>query len=128
MQRFAWYLRSWGFRQSHRTIGAIVLAVVLPTFLSAEAPGRDQALSGVGFVGGRQQEALDDTEVEVRFEAIDGGARVTLEHRGWEGVAPDVAASKRKIKRWGWANILSWFSEWAFWGSPRRICREPSTS
>lgn len=65
--------------------------------------------------------AIDDTEVEVRFEAIDGGTRVTLEHRGWDKVARDLAARKRETKRWGWANILGWYKEWAFWGSPRRI-------
>jgi mannose-6-phosphate isomerase-like protein (cupin superfamily) len=70
--------------------------------------------------GGHQ---LDGTEVEVRFEAIDGGTRVTLEHRGWERVAGEIAARKREIKRWGWANILGWFQEWAFWGSPRRVGR-----
>lgn len=64
---------------------------------------------------------IDDTEVEVRFEAIEGGTRVTLEHRGWERVSADIAARQSNIKRWGWANILGWFSEWAFWGSPRRI-------
>src|SRR5260370_9225979 len=64
---------------------------------------------------------IDDTEVEVRFEAIDGGTKVTLEHRGWDKVLLDIVARKREIKRWGWANILGWFSEWAFWGSPRRI-------
>lgn len=26
------------------------------------------------------------TEVEVRFEAVDGGARVTVEHSGWDSV------------------------------------------
>ena len=65
--------------------------------------------------------AIDDTEVEVRFEVIDGGTRVTLEHRGWDKVARDLAARKRETKRWGWANILGWYKEWAFWGSPRRI-------
>ena len=65
--------------------------------------------------------AIDDTEVEIRFEAIDGGTRVTLEHRGWDKLLPDVATEKREIKRWGWANILGWFSEWAFWGTPRRV-------
>jgi hypothetical protein len=64
---------------------------------------------------------IDDTEVEVRFEAIDGGTKVTLEHRGWDKVLLDIAARKREIKRWGWVSILGWFSEWAFWGSPRRI-------
>jgi hypothetical protein len=63
---------------------------------------------------------LDDTEVEVRFEAIDGGARVTIEHRGWDTVLASIAARKRNIKRWGWANILNWYGEWAFWGTPRR--------
>ncbi len=32
------------------------------------------------------------TEVEVRFEAAAGGTRVTLEHRGWDAVAPDHSA------------------------------------
>jgi hypothetical protein len=64
---------------------------------------------------------IDDTEVEIRFEAIEGGTRVTLEHRGWEKVSPEIAPRKREIKRWGWAGILGWYSEWAFWGSPRRV-------
>jgi hypothetical protein len=64
---------------------------------------------------------LDGTEVEVRFEAIEGGTRVTLEHRGWDKVAPDVATRSREGKRWGWASILGWYKEWTFWGSPRRI-------
>ncbi len=64
---------------------------------------------------------LDGTEVEVRFEAIAGGTRVTLEHRGWEQVSRDLAAGKREIKRWGWANILGWDKEWAFWGTARRV-------
>lgn len=65
--------------------------------------------------------ALDGTEVEVRFEGIEGGTRVTLEHRGWDKVAADVATRSRETKRWGWANILGWYKEWAFWGSPRRM-------
>jgi Activator of Hsp90 ATPase homolog 1-like protein len=64
---------------------------------------------------------IDGTEVEVRFAAIDGGTRVTLEHRGWDGVPSAVASEKRKIKGWGWVNILGWYSEWAFWGTPRRV-------
>jgi mannose-6-phosphate isomerase-like protein (cupin superfamily) len=64
---------------------------------------------------------IDDTEVEIRFEAIDGGTRVTLEHRGWDKLLPDIADEKRKVKRWGWANILGWFKEWVFWGTPRRV-------
>lgn len=64
---------------------------------------------------------LDGTEVEVCFEAINGGTRVTLEHRGWEKLRAEIAARKRAVKRWGWADIIGWFKEWAFWGSPRRV-------
>jgi hypothetical protein len=64
---------------------------------------------------------IDDTEVEVRFEALEGGTRVNVEHRGWDKLAADIAASRRELKRWGWANILGWYGEWAFWGSPRRV-------
>src|SRR5207247_9011295 len=64
---------------------------------------------------------IDDKEVEMRVEAVDDGTRVTLEHRGWDKVLSDIVARRRALKRWGWANILGWFSEWAFWGSPRRV-------
>ncbi len=64
---------------------------------------------------------IDDTEVEVRFEATEGGTRVTVEHRGWEKVPPPVRDRSREIKRFGWSNILDWFRDWAFWGSPRRV-------
>jgi mannose-6-phosphate isomerase-like protein (cupin superfamily) len=72
--------------------------------------------------------SIDETEVEVRFEAIAGGTKVTLEHRGWDRLLTDIAASTRRLKRWGWANILGWFKEWAFWGSPRRVERGGSPS
>ena len=64
---------------------------------------------------------IDDTEVEIHFEAIDGGTRVTLEHRGWDKVLADIVDKRRALKRWGWVSILGWFSEWSFWGSPRRV-------
>ena len=64
---------------------------------------------------------IDGTEVEVRFEAVEGGSRVTLEHRGWERVEAGLAARKIELKRWGWANIAGWYQEWAYWGSPRRV-------
>lgn len=70
---------------------------------------------------------IDGTEVEVRFEPVAGGTRVTLEHRGWEQLAAEVAATKRNAKRFGWANIMLWYSEWTFWGSPRRV-RAPSAA
>ena len=64
---------------------------------------------------------IDGTEVEIRFDAVADGTRVTLEHRGWERVDPAVAAARRNVKRWGWSNILNWYSQWAFWGSPLRL-------
>jgi len=64
---------------------------------------------------------IDGTEVEVRFEPVEGGTRVTLEHRGWEKVAADIVAGKVRNKRWGWANILAWYQEWTYWGSPLRL-------
>jgi hypothetical protein len=63
---------------------------------------------------------LDETTVEVRFEPVEGGTRVTLEHSGWERVAARILPAKRNAKRSGWANILSWYGDWTFWGSPRR--------
>ena len=70
---------------------------------------------------------IDGTEVDARFEAVDGGTRVVLEHRGWEKLAAELAETKMQTKRWGWSNILGWYQEWTFWGSPRRI-REPASS
>jgi hypothetical protein len=64
----------------------------------------------------------NDTESNLDILLSDGtSTRVILEHRGWEKVLANIAADKRKIKRWGWASILGWFSEWTFWGSPRRV-------
>jgi hypothetical protein len=34
----------------------------------------------------------DRTEVEVRFEAVSAGTRVTVEHRGWDALAADHVA------------------------------------
>lgn len=64
--------------------------------------------------------ALDVGEVEIRFDAIPYGTRVSLEHRGWVDEAPDAFVAQLKIRRWGWANTLGWFAEWANWGSPSR--------
>ena len=48
------------------------------------------------------------TEVEVTFEPIDAGTRVTLEHRGLDHLPPAVAAQKREH---GWAYLVAWFRE-----------------
>lgn len=34
----------------------------------------------------------ESTEVDVRFEAVDGGTRVSVEHRGWAGLRGDHPA------------------------------------
>jgi hypothetical protein len=41
------------------------------------------------------------TEVEVRFEPIEAGTRVTIEHRGLGQIAPDVAGRNRSMKALG---------------------------
>mgnify|MGYP001793203187 FL=1 len=64
---------------------------------------------------------IDGTEVEVSFEPIESGTRVTLEHGGWEKLDPGLAARKRETKTSGWGHILVWYREWASWGSPRRV-------
>ncbi len=97
----------------------------------------DDAQTGEGFEAGRittwepgvrfaftyrdAGHEIDGTTVEIRFEPVAGGTRVTLEHRGWDQLAADLAAKARQAKRYGWANILLWYSDWAFWGSPRRV-------
>ena len=50
-----------------------------------------------------------DTEVEVRFEAIDGGTRVTLEHRGLDRLPDEVAA---RLARYGWQRLAGWFESY----------------
>ena len=52
--------------------------------------------------------SLDDTEVDIRFEAIAGGTRVLLEQRLVPGGATAHFLS-------GWVNILGWFVDRADW-------------
>ena len=53
----------------------------------------------------------EKTEVEVRFEAVEQGTRVTVEHRGWGALVPDHPA------RHGWkgdafANMMAgWWAD-----------------
>jgi hypothetical protein len=49
------------------------------------------------------------TEVEVSFVADGDGTRVTLEHRGLERLAPDVAAEHA---RHGWRLLLPWYQRY----------------
>ena len=47
----------------------------------------------------------DATEVEIRFEAADGGTRVTIEHRGWERLGARAAERRERNER-GWEGLL----------------------
>lgn len=56
--------------------------------------------------------ATESTDVEVRFEAVEGGTRVTVEHGGWERVpsaAPDAAAGYGG----GWAELLGFYADFS---------------
>ena len=56
------------------------------------------------------------TEVEVRFRAVAGGTRVTVEHRGWESLPPDhpalhgqaLGAHLQRLGNW-WGALLESF-------------------
>jgi uncharacterized protein YndB with AHSA1/START domain len=58
-------------------------------------------------------EPHETTQVEIRFEASEGGTRVILEHRGWDQLPPDHAvrhglsgpAFTQMIGLW-WADLL----------------------
>jgi uncharacterized protein YndB with AHSA1/START domain len=45
------------------------------------------------------------TEIEVRFEAVEGGTRVTLEHRLWERLGAEAAESRRDYAS-GWGPVM----------------------
>jgi len=51
-------------------------------------------------------EPVVSTEVEVRFNASDGGTRVELEHRGWDRLG-DIAATARVDYHEGWVPVLN---------------------
>jgi hypothetical protein len=46
------------------------------------------------------------TEVEVRFEPVDSGTRVVLEHRGLERLSPGKAID---VSKFGWRRLATWF-------------------
>jgi len=51
------------------------------------------------------------TEIDIHFEPTDLGTRVTLEHRGWEQLPPDEAATEIANSRIGEPYLLIWFAE-----------------
>jgi uncharacterized protein YndB with AHSA1/START domain len=48
----------------------------------------------------------EPTEVEVRFDAVGDGTRVTVQHRGWE-VRPTGAAEFRTVAGLWWGTLLT---------------------
>lgn len=67
------------------------------------------------------------TEVEVRFAAVDGGTRVTIEHRGWDRLRRDHPARKglagpafTSLMGLWWADQLVAFAAQRGRASPRR--------
>jgi uncharacterized protein YndB with AHSA1/START domain len=49
------------------------------------------------------------TELEIRFEAVDGATRVTLEHRGWERLGAQ-GPGQRKDYSSGWPVVVELFA------------------
>jgi uncharacterized protein YndB with AHSA1/START domain len=51
----------------------------------------------------------EPTEVEVRFEPVAGGTRVTLEHRGLDRLPADEA---ERLRRYAWIPFMGWFRDY----------------
>ncbi len=52
------------------------------------------------------------TTVEVTFEAIEGGTRVIIEHRGWERLGPDAIERRRQYMRPNaWGGVIDHFAD-----------------
>jgi uncharacterized protein YndB with AHSA1/START domain len=49
------------------------------------------------------------TEVEVRFQSVAGGTRVTLEHRGLDRLPP---AFVERVRDRAWVAFMRWFAEY----------------
>jgi hypothetical protein len=60
---------------------------------------------------GKRLVFVDDreTEAEVTFEPYDGGTKVTLEHRGFERLAP---RSAEHHARYGWRLVFGWYERY----------------
>jgi uncharacterized protein YndB with AHSA1/START domain len=74
--------------------------------LTAWEPGRRLVVSYRAF----DLPAEPRTEIEVRFDPIEGGTLVTLEHRGLDLLPPAMATSWRSRS---WIQFMRWFQEYA---------------
>ena len=82
---------------------------LLDVYDAATGEGREMGRITV-WEPGRRLVFMDNhaTEVEVRFEPIAGGTRVTLEHRGFDRLpAPEA----EHVRRYGWTQTLSWYHD-----------------
>jgi len=52
------------------------------------------------------------TEVEVHFQAIEGGTRVVLRHFGWEKLPPGPERTQFERMQLGWSAMMGWFNEY----------------
>jgi uncharacterized protein YndB with AHSA1/START domain len=59
-------------------------------------------------------DATAATTVDVRFEAVDGGTRVTVRHGGWDAAGQRDSAGNYSH---GWVELLGWFGEAAAAGA-----------
>jgi uncharacterized protein YndB with AHSA1/START domain len=64
---------------------------------------------------------LDDTEVDISFEAVGGDTRGHAPAPRLDALPGEIAARRRGGQQFAWTNISLWYSEWSFWGSPRRV-------
>ncbi|MET8449026.1 SRPBCC domain-containing protein [Streptomyces sp. NPDC005209] len=55
-------------------------------------------------------DASATTDVEVRFESVEGGTRVTVEHGGWDRV-PSAGTGVAEGYGHGWAELLGFYAE-----------------
>jgi len=60
---------------------------------------------------GRNYEPRQRTEVDVRFDALKGGTRVTLEHRGWDSLPPGHPARHGLTGSAFTAMISQWWAD-----------------
>ena len=58
--------------------------------------------------------------VTITFEPDPEGTTVTLHHDGWDENDPDAVTARDRYAR-GWESVLSWYQNWANWGSPLRL-------
>ncbi len=81
---------------------------LLDVYDRASGEGREMGRV-VAWEPGRRLVFTDNhaTEVEVRFKAVRGGTRVTLEHRGFDRLPRDEADH---VRRYGWPQVLGWFA------------------